>query len=74
MYSAYMADPVKNNVRALAQSYGMSLKRVDAILRLKGLERDWLKVSSPFPFFSLMRYNRLVFKTHNASWLHFNSF
>ncbi|KAH6917095.1 eukaryotic mitochondrial regulator protein-domain-containing protein [Coprinopsis sp. MPI-PUGE-AT-0042] len=43
MYNAYMADPMKNNVRTLAQRYGMSLKRVDAILRLKGLERDWAK-------------------------------
>ena len=45
MYSAYVADPVKNTVRVLAQQYGMSLKRVDAILRLKGMERHWLQVS-----------------------------
>ncbi|KAG6846040.1 hypothetical protein H0H87_006404 [Tephrocybe sp. NHM501043] len=43
IYNSYMADPVTNDVRALSQKYHLSLKRVDAILRLKGMEADWLK-------------------------------
>ncbi|EAU92325.1 hypothetical protein CC1G_00544 [Coprinopsis cinerea okayama7 len=43
MYREYMSDPVKNNVRMLSQKYGLSIKRVDAILRLKGHERAWTK-------------------------------
>ncbi len=40
-----MLNPTENNVRHLAGRYGISMKRVDAILRLKGLERQWIKVS-----------------------------
>jgi len=43
IYRSYMLDPVKNNVRVLSQRYRLSMKRIDAILRLKGMERDWLK-------------------------------
>ncbi|KDQ31266.1 hypothetical protein PLEOSDRAFT_1037639 [Pleurotus ostreatus PC15] len=43
MYDEYMADPIKNSVRELAQRYHLSIKRVDAILRLKGMEDRWLK-------------------------------
>ena len=39
-----MADPSKNNVRQLAALHGLSIARVDAILRLKGLEEHWKKV------------------------------
>ncbi|KAF9785710.1 hypothetical protein BJ322DRAFT_1055930 [Thelephora terrestris] len=38
-----MLDPEVNNVRALAAQHGISIKRVDAILRLKGLEAAWKK-------------------------------
>lgn len=48
MYDEYMADPIKNSVRELAQRYHFSIKRVDAILRLKGMEDRWLKVSNIF--------------------------
>jgi hypothetical protein len=44
MYREYVADPDYNSVRALSQRYNLSLKRVDAILRLKGMERAWKKV------------------------------
>lgn len=47
IYNEFMADPKKNNVRALSQRYHLSLKRIDAILRLKGLEHAWYKVSLP---------------------------
>ncbi|TFK26676.1 hypothetical protein FA15DRAFT_667149 [Coprinopsis marcescibilis] len=43
MYSMYMSDPEMYSVRALAQKYNLSIKRVDAILRLKGLERAYTK-------------------------------
>ncbi|KAK1221906.1 hypothetical protein PQX77_015286 [Marasmius sp. AFHP31] len=43
MYDDYMKDPIKNNIRALSQRYHVSLKRVDAILRLKGMEKAWVK-------------------------------
>ncbi|KAF9270760.1 hypothetical protein L218DRAFT_915125 [Marasmius fiardii PR-910] len=43
MYEEYMEDPVKNSLRALSQRYHISLKRVDAILRLKGMEQAWVK-------------------------------
>jgi len=39
-----MADPEANSVRALAVKHHLSIKRVDAILRLKGLEETWKKV------------------------------
>jgi hypothetical protein len=41
-----MADPEANSVRELSQRYHISLKRVDAILRLKGLEAHWKKVGT----------------------------
>ena len=41
-----MADPQANSVRALASKYHLSIKRVEAILRLKGLEQHWVKVCS----------------------------
>jgi hypothetical protein len=48
IYKEFMKDPVNNNVRALSQRYHLSLKRVDAILRLKGMEEAWEKVSTTF--------------------------
>ncbi|KAH7922695.1 hypothetical protein BV22DRAFT_1070087 [Leucogyrophana mollusca] len=36
-----MADPEANSVRELAARHHLSIKRVDAILRLKGLEQHW---------------------------------
>ena len=44
IYADYMADPETNNIRALSQRYHLSLKRVEAILRLKGLEAAFVKV------------------------------
>jgi len=43
IYDQYMANPTVNDVRSLATRYGMSIKRIDAILRLKGLEAHWEK-------------------------------
>ncbi|KAJ4472527.1 eukaryotic mitochondrial regulator protein-domain-containing protein [Lentinula edodes] len=43
MYRLYMLDPEKYGVRALSQKFHVSLDRVDAILRLKGMENAWVK-------------------------------
>ncbi|KAF7302500.1 hypothetical protein HMN09_00884300 [Mycena chlorophos] len=43
MYAQYMDNPDLNSVRALSQRYHISLKRVEAILRLKGLEAAHVK-------------------------------
>ncbi|KAG1813195.1 eukaryotic mitochondrial regulator protein-domain-containing protein, partial [Suillus subaureus] len=45
IYFSYMADPEANSVRALAARHHLSIKRIDAILRLKGLEESWKKRS-----------------------------
>ena len=44
MWEQFIANPSENGVRQLAERYGLSIKRVDAILRLKGLEQHWIKV------------------------------
>ncbi|KAI0274960.1 eukaryotic mitochondrial regulator protein-domain-containing protein [Gloeopeniophorella convolvens] len=43
LYRSFMENPTTNSVRNLAGRYHLSIKRVDAILRLKGLEESWLK-------------------------------
>jgi len=43
IYEEFMEDPIQNNVRVLSQRYNLSLKRVEAILRLKGMEKAWIK-------------------------------
>jgi hypothetical protein len=43
-----MTDPEANSVRALAVKHHLSIKRIDAILRLKGLEESWKKVRNLF--------------------------
>ncbi|KAM5532251.1 hypothetical protein V8D89_014090 [Ganoderma adspersum] len=43
IWNDYIADPATFNVRLLAQRHGLSMARVDAILRLKGLEEHWKK-------------------------------
>ena len=70
-----MKDPDTYSVRNLAELHGLSLKRVDAILRLKGLEQSWIKVSflcrtpvARCAQLSMMSPNRLVLKTSNT-WL-----
>jgi hypothetical protein len=45
MFDMFMQDPFRNGPRRLAKRFNISLKRVDAILRLKGLEKAWVKVS-----------------------------
>jgi hypothetical protein len=49
LYAKYMSDPKVNSVRKLSQQFNVSMKRLDAILRLKGMEDDWKKVHGYFP-------------------------
>lgn len=44
MWQLFCRDNQKFSVRRLAKRFNLSLKRVDAILRLKGMEKDWIKV------------------------------
>ncbi|KLO14211.1 hypothetical protein SCHPADRAFT_903526 [Schizopora paradoxa] len=43
IYNLYMHNPKTYNIRHLSRTFGISLKRVDAVLRLKGLENSWDK-------------------------------
>lgn len=47
LYQSFMRDPETNSVRALSSRHNISIKRVDAILRLKGLEEAWKKEGTP---------------------------
>ncbi|KAJ7175834.1 eukaryotic mitochondrial regulator protein-domain-containing protein [Mycena filopes] len=47
IYTDYMTDPETNSIRALSQRYHISLKRIEAILRLKGLEASYVKDNKP---------------------------
>lgn len=76
MYNQFMADPERNSVRWLSERYHISMARVDAILRLKGLEAHMVKVRviivlcPPSTFAASvqkMSKNRLVLKT--SIWL-----
>ncbi|CCM03643.1 uncharacterized protein FIBRA_05787 [Fibroporia radiculosa] len=43
IYQEYMSNPKMYTVRKLSERHGLSIQRVDAILRLKGLEDHWRK-------------------------------
>ena len=57
-----MTNPEGNSVRNLAGRYHLSIKRVDAILRLKGLEENWKKVCTPCPGFLARFWQDDVYK------------
>jgi hypothetical protein len=46
IFADFMHNHTENNERALGARYNFSIKRIEAILRLKGMEKDWKKVSS----------------------------
>ncbi|KAF7337691.1 hypothetical protein MSAN_02242600 [Mycena sanguinolenta] len=60
IYADYMADPETNSIRALSQRYHLSLKRVEAILRLKGLEAAFVKDGKPLQTGFLWGMERLL--------------
>ncbi|KAI0800675.1 eukaryotic mitochondrial regulator protein-domain-containing protein [Fomes fomentarius] len=43
IWNDFMADPERSSARNLAERYGLSIARIDAILRLKGVEAQWRK-------------------------------
>lgn len=52
IFSEWMKNPSQNNPRALSIRHGVSIKRVEAIIRLKVHEHKWKQVSTPFPSLS----------------------
>ena len=50
IYSQHTRDPNVNNARTLSSKHGISIKRIDAIIRLKQVENQWGKVSKICPF------------------------
>ncbi|KAK0208677.1 eukaryotic mitochondrial regulator protein-domain-containing protein [Desarmillaria ectypa] len=60
IYEEYMRDPEKNNVRELAQRHHLSLGRIDAILRLKGMEHAWVKEGKTLQTGFLIGMEKLV--------------
>jgi len=44
MWQLFSRNNREYSVRRLAKRFNLSIKRVDAILRLKGMEKDWAKV------------------------------
>lgn len=51
LFTLYKSNPKKFSIRVLSAAYGIGLKRVDAIIRLKEVELDWVKVSFIYPSF-----------------------
>ncbi|KAG8903307.1 hypothetical protein FRB99_003466 [Tulasnella sp. 403] len=47
IFDAHVRNPELNSVRELSQRFGLSLKRVEAIIRLKGLEVKWKMENRP---------------------------
>lgn len=45
IFNLHVSDPEKNSIRELSQRFGLGLKRVEAIIRLKGEEVKWQMVS-----------------------------
>jgi hypothetical protein len=62
-----MANPGTNTVRSLAGRYHLSIKRVDAILRLKGLEESWIKEGKPLQTGFLKGMEQVLGVTYDAS-------
>lgn len=68
IFESYRQDPTTNTARAISGRYGISIARVEAIIRLKTLEASWKEVRIRFTFFSvpslvMRKQKRLVFKT-----------
>ncbi|KAI0257245.1 eukaryotic mitochondrial regulator protein-domain-containing protein [Lactifluus subvellereus] len=67
LYQSFMTNPTANSVRNLASRYHLSIKRVDAILRLKGLEESWMKEGKPLQTGFLRGMEQLLGVTYDAS-------
>jgi hypothetical protein len=51
MWQLFSRNSQTFSVDRLGRRFNLSKKRVDAILRLKGMEKDWLKVCFSDNFF-----------------------
>lgn len=54
MWKLFSRDPKAFSLRRLARRFNLSRKRTDAILRLKGMEKDWIKVRSSIQSYFLL--------------------
>lgn len=52
LFNLHVSDPEKHSIRELSQRFGLGLKRVEAVIRLKGEEVKWQMVSAHFCFAS----------------------
>ncbi|KAF8507981.1 eukaryotic mitochondrial regulator protein-domain-containing protein [Hysterangium stoloniferum] len=43
VYEMYVSNPARNNTHAVSTRYGISIKRIEAIIKLKSLEAQWKK-------------------------------
>jgi Eukaryotic mitochondrial regulator protein len=61
IYRLFWLNPKLYNIRKLSKIFNISLKRVTAIIRLKSLEKNWIKVSdvchSQFSSFNVFTAN-----------------
>jgi hypothetical protein len=53
IFDMHMADPEANSVTKLSSRFGISKKRVEAVIRLKALEAEWKLVSFMSIIFNL---------------------
>jgi hypothetical protein len=51
LYALHLSDPSEWNVRKLSEKFGISVARVEAVLRLKELEESWKKVKLFLTFY-----------------------
>jgi len=47
IFKLHVKDPETNSVRALASEFGLSVGRVEAIIKLKGVEQKWKMADKP---------------------------
>jgi Eukaryotic mitochondrial regulator protein len=58
IYDSYVANPVANDAHTLSTRYGVSVRRIEAIIRLKQLEAQWEKVRVTSTFLVYRRFLR----------------
>ncbi|KAF8808017.1 hypothetical protein BYT27DRAFT_7190108 [Phlegmacium glaucopus] len=66
IYRLYWLNPRQYNIRKLSKIFNISLKRVTAILRLKSLEKNWIKGKELQTGFLFGMERLLEARTHNA--------
>jgi hypothetical protein len=73
IFTMHMANPEVNTARKLSYEYGLSISRIEAILKLKFVEIEWRKVSVfDFTFFhpsNRLRMNLKSISLEDYIWL-----